>query len=191
MPRPNALRDIYAEAHLARRIAVERERRGWTYEGLAKRMTDAGCSIHASAIYKIEKSDPPRRITVDELVGFSRAFGLPVDQMLVPPEMAKSEAVVSALKAWWAAYVRRMEAQHEEKLAEEALRALIADDPPAQAFLRSQDFFAAFAGDPIAVGVAVDKFHGDRTFAAFFKERWMKVLERDAAQYLPEDDIRG
>lgn len=37
-------------------------------------MTDAGCPIQGSAIYKIEKADPPRRITVDELVAFATVF---------------------------------------------------------------------------------------------------------------------
>ena len=86
MPRPNEQRAIHSEAGLARRIAFEREARGWTLDGLAKRMTDVGCPIHSSAIYKIESNDPPRRITVDELVGFSRVLGIPVEELLLPPE---------------------------------------------------------------------------------------------------------
>lgn len=87
MPRPNGPRAIYSEVGLARRIAFERlgQKPPWSYEGLAKRMTDAGCAINASAIYKIEKSDPPRRITVDELVAFSAVFDVPIEDLLVPP----------------------------------------------------------------------------------------------------------
>lgn len=85
MPRPNPSRSLAAEANLARRVAAERERRGWSNDGLAGRMTAAGCPIQASAIFKIEKGDPPRRITVNELVGFSAVFGIPLTDLLQEP----------------------------------------------------------------------------------------------------------
>jgi len=75
MPRPNKPRSIQAERALADRIAREREARGWSRESLAKRVTDVGCPIDATAIWKIEKGDPPRRIVVNELVALSRVFG--------------------------------------------------------------------------------------------------------------------
>ena len=56
-------------------------------DGLARRMTQAGVPISASAIYKIESADPPRRITVDELVGLSRALNLTMDELLTPLEV--------------------------------------------------------------------------------------------------------
>lgn len=86
MPRQNPIRDIRAESDLAQRIAWERERRGWTNEGLASRLTAAGCPIQPSAIYKIEKGDPPRRITVNELVAMANVFGLPVTDLLQSPD---------------------------------------------------------------------------------------------------------
>lgn len=100
MPRPNQLRSVLAERHLARRVAVEREARAWTYEGLAKRMTDAGCSLTGSAIFKIEKGDPPRRIVVDELVAFSEVFGLPVAELLVPPEFSAQRRLQELFVTW-------------------------------------------------------------------------------------------
>ena len=84
MPRPNPLRSLDSEDNLARRIAYERERRGWTYESTAKRMTDAGCPIQGSAIYKIEKGNPRRRISVDELVAFSTIFDAEISDLLSP-----------------------------------------------------------------------------------------------------------
>lgn len=81
MPRPSRDKSTGAEANLARRIEYERERRGLSYEGLAKLMTDAGCKIQGSAIFKIEKDKDkdgnpltPRRITVDELTAFAAVF---------------------------------------------------------------------------------------------------------------------
>ena len=88
MPRPNPPRPLGCEANLARRVAYERTHRGWTYEGLARRMSDAGCPIQASAIYKIEKGNPPRRISVDELVAFATAFDIDIKDLLIPPEEA-------------------------------------------------------------------------------------------------------
>jgi len=51
-------------------------------------MTDAGCPIDQSAIFKIERTTPRRRIVVDEMVTFSQVFGLPLDELLMPPELA-------------------------------------------------------------------------------------------------------
>lgn len=91
MPRANMRRSIDSESNLAERIAAERKSRGLSYEGLAKLMTDAGCSIQGSAIYKIEKGTPPRRVTVDELVALSRVLGASVDDLLTPIELVRKE----------------------------------------------------------------------------------------------------
>jgi transcriptional regulator with XRE-family HTH domain len=98
MPRPNPQRSIASEASLARRIAFEREERGWSYDGLASRMTQAGCPINASALYKIEKGDPPRRITVDELVALSRVFGIKLPGLLAPPEKVLNRQLLKLLE---------------------------------------------------------------------------------------------
>jgi transcriptional regulator with XRE-family HTH domain len=87
MSRLNPQRSIGGEDNLARRIERERTAHGWSYEALAKRMTDAGCSIQGSAIYKIEKTDPPRRITVDELLALAQVFGKSVEDLLTPIEV--------------------------------------------------------------------------------------------------------
>ena len=88
MARPNKPRLIGTERALARRIAWERESRGWTYEGMAGRMTAAGCAIQASALYKIEKGTPRRRITVDELVAIAVVFEVDIPDLLLPVEVA-------------------------------------------------------------------------------------------------------
>ncbi len=100
MPRPNRTRDVLAEEHLAQRVQAERERRGWTNEGLAKRMADIGCPMSGSAIYKIEKGEPRRRIVVDELVAFSRVFQIPLTEILIPPDVAISAEFARLLDEW-------------------------------------------------------------------------------------------
>ena len=82
MPRPNRDRTIGAETRLAERIAIERAARGWSYEQLAEAMSEVGCSIQPSAIYKIEKAEPRRRITVNELVALSDVWAIPVERLV-------------------------------------------------------------------------------------------------------------
>ena len=82
MPRPNQERTIGAESALAFRIESERGARGWSLATLAEEMTAVGCPIDASAIYKIEKGSPRRRITVDELAALSRVWAIPMDRLV-------------------------------------------------------------------------------------------------------------
>lgn len=91
MARPNPLRSIEGESNLAKRIAVERRQREWSYEALSRRMSEAGCPINSSAIYKIEKGDPPRKITVDELLAFASVFETTVEDLLTPMEIYRKE----------------------------------------------------------------------------------------------------
>lgn len=129
MPRPNQPRSIASEEGLARRIAYERENRGMSYEGLASRMTKAGCPIQASAIYKIEKSDPPRRITVDELVAFSQVFAVPVEELLLPAEVVTSKELSELIIKWNSARERAAAAKEEESEAWDTLRAYVSEHP--------------------------------------------------------------
>lgn len=86
MPRPNSERSIQVEDFLARRIEELRAERKWTYRDLAKEMGDVGCAIEPSAIQKIEKGAPRRRIVVNELVGFAAVFGVEIPDLLVSPD---------------------------------------------------------------------------------------------------------
>lgn len=97
MPRINPGRTIGAEQNLAQRIKDEREARGWTQASLAARMTVEGCAIDQSAIFKTETGNPPRRVTVDELVALSRVFGISLEELVVPPALAKAKHVRALL----------------------------------------------------------------------------------------------
>lgn len=139
MPRPNRPRSIASEQALARRIAYEREAREWSPQGLASRMTQAGCPIQASAIYKIEKNDPPRRITVDELVAFSEVFGIPVAELLLPPEAVVTEELGLRILRWDEAEQAAYRAQEEAKEAWEAIEHYVSEHPEVRD--RLGDFF--------------------------------------------------
>lgn len=92
MPRVNVGRTIRAERDLAERIAYEMEANGWNPESLARRMTDVGCKINASAIWKVINQDPPRRLTVDELVALKIVFKLEsTDELLRPVAEVRGE----------------------------------------------------------------------------------------------------
>lgn len=129
MPRPGRPRDILAEDNLAQRVADEREARGWTNDGLAKRMTDVGCPMSGSTIFKIEKGTPKRRgISVDELVAFSRVFGIPVDALLLPPEIARRERLAPKVLAVVDAWKRVDEAERQRTEATQSLLEVLGDD---------------------------------------------------------------
>lgn len=129
MPPRNPGRTLQSEDNLARRISYERQRRGWTYEGLARRMTDAGCAMNQTSAYKTEKGNPRRRILVEELVAFSAVFGIPVTELLLPPEVSASQEINrlyrEASEAGYEAYA----AQNRRADALDAIRELLAGAP--------------------------------------------------------------
>jgi transcriptional regulator with XRE-family HTH domain len=139
--RPNKPREVFAEDHLAARIAKERKAQTMSLEGLAKRMTDAGCAINQSAIFKIEQGQPRRRITVDELIGFARAFSMSVEDLLTAPELLASKQVAPLLDEQRRLIDRRREAcqKIDQRLDEirTELNLIGSKSPEATAFMRS------------------------------------------------------
>lgn len=99
MPRLNVGRSVEVEANLRRRIAYERERRSQSYETLAELMTDAGCAISGSSLYKIEKGGPPRRVSVDELVTLAQIWGFTLDELLTPVELVEQHRAHELVEA--------------------------------------------------------------------------------------------
>ena len=148
-PRQNKPRSVLAEEHLAERIAAERDARGWTNDGLARRMTDAGCPITGSAIFKIEKSQPRRRIVVDELVAFARVFGIPMEQLTTAPEVWQVERLAPLLEDWRqniATGIRvRGELEDEDRRLRTAIREAAAVSESARAFV--EDYLLQVAPD--------------------------------------------
>lgn len=80
MPRPNKERTIGAEPRLAIRMSEERESRGWSHQKLAAEMTEAGCPVDQSAIWKTENAG--RRITLDEAVAMSRVWNISIERLI-------------------------------------------------------------------------------------------------------------
>jgi transcriptional regulator with XRE-family HTH domain len=89
---------LRGEANLARRIAYERQRATMSMEGLAKRMTDLGCPINQSAIWKIENDG--RRITYDEALAFAAVFETPLDELSVPWEIMADRTAIQLMQEY-------------------------------------------------------------------------------------------
>jgi transcriptional regulator with XRE-family HTH domain len=98
MPRPRRSTLIGGEETLACRIAHERERRSWSYEALARHVTDAGVPVAGSALHRIEKGSPRRRVTVDELLALADVFEVSVEELLMPVELVRKERAQQVLK---------------------------------------------------------------------------------------------
>jgi transcriptional regulator with XRE-family HTH domain len=144
MPRPNKPRTVRGEDHLAARITLEREARGWSMDGLARRMTDAGCAISASAVHKIERGEPRRKITVDELLAFADVFGIPMNELVIDPDASAAGQVADLLDE-----VARINGELARTLAE--LRTLTNASPAAEKALRERTggaFIPEWRGTP-------------------------------------------
>lgn len=135
VPRQNPPRLVGGELGMARRIAFEREQRGWTTESLAKRMTEAGCPINQSAIWKIENGQPRRKISYDEALAFAQLFELSITELAVAPEIAANESVRALVEEHQRLSVEAI--RRDLRMAEimRKVRALLADFPDAERVL--------------------------------------------------------
>ena len=183
MPRPNQPRSIAGEASLARRIGAERERAGMSYEGLAARMDKIGCPINASGIYKIEKSG--RRITVDELVGFSRVFEIAIDDLLLPPEAVVTAELRRLVKAYDRACEEARRAAEAETDALVALMTYASEHPDTNTDLldlvtRSSEAMRADREGMESPALRVARVMANVTHSKEWRERYMEELRRVA-----------
>lgn len=111
-------RRIESEDALARRVKVERERRGWSQETLARRVEDVlGGGFPQSAVSRIEKGRGRRSITVEELLALSDVFGIPFDELLLPADVAADRELYRLLDAAADAHWRVKVAQDAEAMA--------------------------------------------------------------------------
>lgn len=98
---------LYSEGNAAARIALEREVRGWSTTELADRMTKAGVTMNQTAVWRIENGKPRRKITLDEALGFSRVFEIPLEELMSPPQegidLDGRRAVQEAVEAFYEA----------------------------------------------------------------------------------------
>lgn len=110
MPPQNPGRVIDAESTIAQRVKLERERRGWSLESTAQRMTAVGCPIHSTAILKIERTGGRRRIQGDEIAAFAQVFDLEVGELFQPLDEVEAEALRARAAEWLRAIAEQQDA---------------------------------------------------------------------------------
>jgi hypothetical protein len=106
------------EKWLGQRIQMERKVRGWSQAKLSDELAKAGHPLHQSAISKIEPPDEDKRggrprgvvagkrsVTIGEAVGFSKVFGIPLGELLLPPDAVRDAAA-------WQRYVHAADLQN-------------------------------------------------------------------------------
>lgn len=108
------------EEFVARRMEAERRSHKWSYETLAKRMAQVGCAIQASAIQRIEKGEPPRKISVDEAVAMAKVFKLSLDEFLQEGDNAVDAKLRGSLAEAELLWVEMERAEQEQSRATNA-----------------------------------------------------------------------
>jgi transcriptional regulator with XRE-family HTH domain len=63
------------------RIRIARLNLGMTHQRLSKLLTDAGCPLSPSGVWKVE-SGYRANITVDEAVAFAKVLRMPIERLL-------------------------------------------------------------------------------------------------------------
>jgi transcriptional regulator with XRE-family HTH domain len=136
MPRKNPPRTVPFESNVAANLGRERERTGITFERLAERMTERGCPIQPSALHKIEKGDPPRRVTVNELMVMADVLGVKAFDLVDDPDKSVPSEVWQAV-AQVEEHERAIErARRGIAEAVERLRAMLAGNDRHRVLLR-------------------------------------------------------
>ncbi len=91
-----------SERTMGENMARLRRERGWSQERLAEAMTEAGCPMPQTAISRIERAGTPgapsRGISVDEALGAARAFGVSLDELLLPAGSAAQATTLRLLR---------------------------------------------------------------------------------------------
>jgi transcriptional regulator with XRE-family HTH domain len=89
------------ERNLADHVRFERELRNWSTAELARAVSDAGCPMNQSAVWRIENGEPRRKISVDELIAFSKVFEKSISDLLQPPTTEYPENLIKEYLSEW------------------------------------------------------------------------------------------
>lgn len=194
MARPNRPRTVGTEESLARRIRAERERRDWTYEALAKRMEGVGCPIQPSAIFKIEKGKPRRRVTVDEFVALANVFALDLTDLLLPLELVNDREARRLLDEYIEADAAQGAAKAQASQAFEALHALVERRPETfeavSATLRSWiEQRSSSTVAPLEFAVWEANLRGTAADRETAIDAWVKAEIRERHSLAPDADL--
>lgn len=136
---------LFSEKNLAERVGLERRVRGWSTGELAARMTEVGHPMNQSAVWRIENGAPRRRINLDEALGFSIVFELPLEELMSPPQEAMDFRSRQLVQEVVDAYRASREARERLDRAQQAVAAYVDAHPEYEAAVR--EAYLRFLGD--------------------------------------------
>ncbi|MEY9943921.1 helix-turn-helix domain-containing protein [Kitasatospora sp. GAS1066B] len=112
---------LAGEENAAQRLKMERESRGWSTAEVARRMSEAGFPINQSSVWRIESGEPPRRINLDEAIGFAKIFGITLTELTGPSGGAVSAKMLHLFEVFQEAANAAQDALDAMDAAESAL----------------------------------------------------------------------
>ncbi|PRX48968.1 helix-turn-helix protein [Nonomuraea fuscirosea] len=184
-----------SEENVALRVAWEMRRRGWSQERMAQELTNAGCPTHQSAISKIVNPKPDgsrRMISVDEAIAMARVFGIPLEELPLPPEAAEGRDL-HELSRTVTREGRKAKARHAQFLLAWARLRYRLSQPDSrtlyQEFLTQRRVGADQASEAIKVWRHKPSWH-DATAAYSKLERTLQTLGTGRDMAPPTDDVR-
>ena len=140
--------------------------------------------MSGSAIFKIEKADPPRRITVDELVALAQVFETTVENLLIPIEVLEREHAQDLLKALEQVDVKMLGAVAQAIVIYSELFVMAADEPELYEYVHGHHYrengddgpvpsFVTFEDDDTGESFGIQELGVDesalrRAFAEFY-----------------------
>lgn len=118
---------LLGEENIAVRIKLERDALGWSTNTVSDRMNEAGYEMNPSAVWRIENGK--RRVNVNEAIGFAELFGISLNNLVGPPQLAAHARAMELIED----IRRRMRDSHNASLAfaqaRDAFDAYIANHP--------------------------------------------------------------
>lgn len=118
---------LKGEDNAAKRIKVERDKRGWSTTTLSELLNEAGYDMNPSAVWRIENGK--RRINLDEAIGFADAFGVSLANFVGPPTLAAAGQAMEMIDTVVAANLAAQRAQRAYVKATDALTGYLAEHP--------------------------------------------------------------
>ena len=174
--------ELGSERWLGQRIQTERKVHGWSQAKLSDELAKAGHPLHQSAISKIEPPDEDKRggrprggtagrrsVTIGEAVGFSKVFGIPLGELLLPPDAVRDAAA-------WQRYLHAAELQNEIRY----LTGQLEDE-----IFWSQQTFAA--SEPLRLRLREHRQEVAREFAARDRE----MSDKDGVEPASPEDLEA
>ncbi|MFJ6696501.1 helix-turn-helix domain-containing protein [Streptomyces sp. NPDC091272] len=122
---------LSSEDNAAVRIKLERDKRGWSTTTLSDHLNEAGYDMNPSAVWRIENRK--RRLNLDEAIGFSEVFGVPLTNFVGPPGLAAMDRAMELIDDVVAAYRASTRASIEANKARDVLDAYLQQHPEIRA----------------------------------------------------------